>query len=123
MAEARSPKTAFSCPELDGLGGFSPRGSSDGLPTPLQGSPYRTRSRLSHRTEPFIIGVAGGTASGKTTVCDLIMQNLHGERASGRGITNDSDGWEAATKIVAFKNSTLQISASSCSPKTLSTAV
>ncbi|KDD72502.1 phosphoribulokinase/uridine kinase, partial [Helicosporidium sp. ATCC 50920] len=30
-----------------------------------------------HRTEPFIIGVAGGTASGKTTVCDLISQNLH----------------------------------------------
>ena len=23
--------------------------------------------------EPFLIGVAGGTASGKTTVCDLIM--------------------------------------------------
>ncbi|MEW5316301.1 MAG: hypothetical protein WDW38_007681 [Sanguina aurantia] len=26
---------------------------------------------------PFIIGVAGGTASGKTTVCDMIMQRLH----------------------------------------------
>lgn len=27
--------------------------------------------------ESFVIGVAGGTASGKTTVCDLIMQRLH----------------------------------------------
>lgn len=26
---------------------------------------------------PFIIGVAGGTASGKTTVCDMIMQRMH----------------------------------------------
>lgn len=28
------------------------------------------------RRHPFLIGVAGGTASGKTTVCDLIMQRL-----------------------------------------------
>lgn len=27
--------------------------------------------------QPFFIGVAGGTASGKTTVCDHIMQRLH----------------------------------------------
>ena len=27
--------------------------------------------------EPFVIAVAGGTASGKTTVCDLITQRLH----------------------------------------------
>lgn len=27
--------------------------------------------------DPFVIAVAGGTASGKTTVCDLIMQRLH----------------------------------------------
>ncbi|PNH12843.1 Uridine kinase-like protein 4 [Tetrabaena socialis] len=26
---------------------------------------------------PFLIGVSGGTASGKTTVCDRIMQRLH----------------------------------------------
>lgn len=31
----------------------------------------------SHRTEPFVIGVAGGTASGKTTVCDQIVQRLN----------------------------------------------
>lgn len=30
--------------------------------------------------EPFLIGVAGGTASGKTTVCDQIIQQLHDHR-------------------------------------------
>eukprot|EP00887_Chlorella_sp_A99_P005348 scaffold1.g5348.t1 len=39
-------------------------------------SPSHRGTRL-HRTEPFIIGVAGGTASGKTTVCDEIIQRLH----------------------------------------------
>ncbi|XP_076885132.1 uridine kinase-like protein 5 [Bidens hawaiensis] len=29
---------------------------------------------------PFIIGVAGGTASGKTTVCNVIMSRLHDRR-------------------------------------------
>ncbi|GJV82345.1 uridine kinase-like protein 5, partial [Tanacetum coccineum] len=29
---------------------------------------------------PFIIGVAGGTASGKTTVCNVIMARLHDRR-------------------------------------------
>lgn len=36
-----------------------------------------TRSGRFHRSQPFFIGVAGGTASGKTTVCDCIMQRLH----------------------------------------------
>jgi uridine kinase len=27
--------------------------------------------------DPFVIAVAGGTASGKTTVCNLITQRLH----------------------------------------------
>eukprot|EP00887_Chlorella_sp_A99_P005349 scaffold1.g5349.t1 len=40
----------------------------------LLDSPARKRS--GHRSEPFFIGVAGGTASGKTTVCDLISQRL-----------------------------------------------
>lgn len=40
------------------------------------GSMKRSKSRF-HRTDPFLIGVAGGTASGKTTVCDEIMQRLH----------------------------------------------
>ena len=32
------------------------------------------------RKELFLIGVAGGTASGKTTVCDKIIQELHDHR-------------------------------------------
>uniref|UniRef100_A0A2N9GYZ0 uridine/cytidine kinase n=1 Tax=Fagus sylvatica TaxID=28930 RepID=A0A2N9GYZ0_FAGSY len=32
-----------------------------------------------HR-QPFVIGVAGGAASGKTTVCDMIIQQLHDQR-------------------------------------------
>uniref|UniRef100_A0A162AKT1 uridine/cytidine kinase n=1 Tax=Daucus carota subsp. sativus TaxID=79200 RepID=A0A162AKT1_DAUCS len=31
-------------------------------------------------SQPFIIGVSGGTASGKTTVCDMIIQQLHDHR-------------------------------------------
>ena len=30
--------------------------------------------------EPFLIGVAGGTASGKSTVCNLIMNSLQEKR-------------------------------------------
>lgn len=30
--------------------------------------------------QPFIIGVAGGAASGKTTVCDMIIEQLHDQR-------------------------------------------
>lgn len=39
-------------------------------------SPTRARAAFG-RSQPFVIGVAGGTASGKTTVCDYIMQRLH----------------------------------------------
>lgn len=28
----------------------------------------------------FMAGVAGGAASGKTTVCDMIIQQLHDQR-------------------------------------------
>ncbi|KAF8072566.1 UKL1 [Scenedesmus sp. PABB004] len=35
------------------------------------------RSPCERRRCPFVIGVAGGTASGKTTVCDQIIQRLH----------------------------------------------
>lgn len=41
-------------------------------------SPSFRRSQSTHRKSVFVIGVAGGTASGKTTVCDYIMQRLHG---------------------------------------------
>ncbi|KAI3988750.1 hypothetical protein MKX01_001522 [Papaver californicum] len=30
--------------------------------------------------QPFVIGVSGGTASGKTTVCDMIIAQLHNKR-------------------------------------------
>ena len=53
----------------------------DGLMSPSGSSPGHSQrgAGRSHRTEPFIIGVAGGTASGKTTVCDQIVQRLNGE--------------------------------------------
>ena len=38
-----------------------------------QGASPRART-MRH---PFVVGIAGGTASGKTTVCDKIMQRLH----------------------------------------------
>ncbi|KAL6769659.1 hypothetical protein ACKKBG_A31880 [Auxenochlorella protothecoides x Auxenochlorella symbiontica] len=81
MTDPNHTVSAFSasCPALDGLDQcISPTSATDEL-SPGSGlpRPHRSRSRVSRRAEPFIIGVAGGTASGKTTVCDLIMQNLH----------------------------------------------
>jgi uridine kinase len=32
--------------------------------------------------DPFVIGVCGGTASGKTTVCDRIMHHLQERRVA-----------------------------------------
>ncbi|XP_010251026.1 PREDICTED: uridine kinase-like protein 3 isoform X1 [Nelumbo nucifera] len=32
--------------------------------------------------QPFVIGVAGGTASGKTTVCNMIIAQLHDQRVA-----------------------------------------
>ncbi|CAM8945430.1 unnamed protein product [Rhodiola kirilowii] len=37
-------------------------------------------STLNPPKHPFVIGVSGGTASGKTTVCDMIIQQLHDHR-------------------------------------------
>jgi pantothenate kinase len=53
---------------------------TSGILSPSGSSPCTSQGRAGrkHRTEPFLIGVAGGTASGKTTVCDQIMQRLHG---------------------------------------------
>nr|KYP41012.1 Uridine-cytidine kinase-like 1 [Cajanus cajan] len=57
----------FSGLRLDGLLPSSPTSdstlTSDSLPN-----------------QPFVIGVSGGTASGKTTVCDMIIQQLHDHR-------------------------------------------
>ncbi|GMH25050.1 hypothetical protein Nepgr_026893 [Nepenthes gracilis] len=37
----------------------------------------RTSTTENGYKQPFVIGVAGGAASGKTTVCDMIIQQLH----------------------------------------------
>ncbi|KAK4410000.1 Uridine kinase-like protein 1, chloroplastic [Sesamum angolense] len=47
-------------------------------PTPTPSS-YPVRDFPTHK-QPFVIGVSGGTASGKTTVCDMIIQQLHDHR-------------------------------------------
>ncbi|XP_068636434.1 uridine kinase-like protein 3 isoform X2 [Aristolochia californica] len=39
-----------------------------------------TSTDASTHTQPFVIGVAGGAASGKTTVCDMIIEQLHDQR-------------------------------------------
>eukprot|EP00899_Mesostigma_viride_P011822 jgi/Mesvir1/20640/Mv14862-RA.1 len=53
--------------------------------TVLQGktswqTPSETPGIVSSSKTPFIIGVAGGTASGKTSVCDQIIQRLSDQR-------------------------------------------
>ena len=49
--------------------------------------------------EPFIIGVAGGTASGKTTVCNQIMQNLHDQRVAMISMDSFYRGLSEAEKV------------------------
>ncbi|XP_052207133.1 uridine kinase-like protein 3 isoform X2 [Diospyros lotus] len=39
-----------------------------------------TSSPEHFHTQPFVIGVAGGAASGKTTVCDMIVEQLRDQR-------------------------------------------
>ncbi|KAM9965560.1 hypothetical protein ACTFIW_005378 [Dictyostelium discoideum] len=41
---------------------------------------YMENNNICHSKHPFIIGVTGGTASGKTTVCDEIMKRLENKR-------------------------------------------
>ncbi|KAI1290111.1 Uridine-cytidine kinase 2-B [Halotydeus destructor] len=45
------------------------------IPIPGSGNPLASENRLKPKT-PFLIGVAGGTASGKSTVCRKIMEKL-----------------------------------------------
>ena len=44
----------------------------------MMGPPHQAENGTTHPlyANSFVIGVAGGTASGKTTVCDYIMQRL-----------------------------------------------
>eukprot|EP00210_Caulerpa_lentillifera_P002552 g2449.t1 len=46
------------------------------VPHPSESEPNGTSRNSTEYTSCFIIGVAGGTASGKTTVCDYITQRL-----------------------------------------------
>ncbi|KAL6508192.1 Uridine kinase-like protein 1, chloroplastic [Orobanche hederae] len=68
----------FSGLRLDGLlsATSSPRASGAVTPT-FFSSPI---SDSTAHKQPFVIGVSGGTASGKTTVCDMIIQQLHDHR-------------------------------------------
>ncbi|KAL6992768.1 Uridine kinase-like protein 1, chloroplastic [Sarracenia purpurea var. burkii] len=69
----------FSGLRLDGL--LSPSSSprrSFVVPASSPSSSTLTDSNVPKR--PFVIGVSGGTASGKTTVCDMIIQQLHDHR-------------------------------------------
>ncbi|XP_021675919.2 uridine kinase-like protein 3 isoform X3 [Hevea brasiliensis] len=43
------------------------------------GQPTTSASEKIYK-QPFVIGVGGGAASGKTTVCDMIIQQLHDQR-------------------------------------------
>ncbi|QCD78110.1 uridine kinase [Vigna unguiculata] len=51
--------------------GFEQRKDSIEQPTTSETDMYK---------QPFVIGVAGGAASGKTAVCDMIIQQLHDQR-------------------------------------------
>ncbi|KDP32623.1 hypothetical protein JCGZ_13173 [Jatropha curcas] len=68
MIEASSG-VHFSGFHMDGL---DSRNTETGQPT--------TSAAEKMYKQPFIIGVAGGAASGKTTVCDMIIQQLHDQR-------------------------------------------
>ncbi|RDX84654.1 Uridine kinase-like protein 4, partial [Mucuna pruriens] len=53
------------------MDGFEQRKASIEQPTTSETDMYK---------QPFVIGVAGGAASGKTAVCDMIIQQLHDQR-------------------------------------------
>ncbi|WVY94447.1 hypothetical protein V8G54_033535 [Vigna mungo] len=53
------------------MDGFEQRKDSIEQPTTSETDMYK---------QPFVIGVAGGAASGKTAVCDMIIQQLHDQR-------------------------------------------
>ncbi|XP_023879505.1 uridine/cytidine kinase UKL1, chloroplastic [Quercus suber] len=75
----------FSGLRLDGLRS-SPPSSSTSSPaahrSPVPASAFSTSALTDSNAprQPFVIGVSGGTASGKTTVCDMIIQQLHDHR-------------------------------------------
>ncbi|KAF7801689.1 uridine kinase-like protein 1, chloroplastic [Senna tora] len=75
----------FSGLRLDGLLSSPPSSSSSSPAHRFSSSAVSaldssTLQSDSPPTQPFVIGVSGGTASGKTTVCDMIIQQLHDHR-------------------------------------------
>eukprot|EP01128_Nolandella_sp_AFSM9_P004340 TRINITY_DN1927_c0_g1_i1.p2 TRINITY_DN1927_c0_g1~~TRINITY_DN1927_c0_g1_i1.p2 ORF type:complete len:277 (+),score=55.35 TRINITY_DN1927_c0_g1_i1:25-831(+) len=42
----------------------------------------RKKAKAKNSTNPFLIGVCGGTASGKTTVCEAILNQLRNQRVA-----------------------------------------
>ncbi|CAN6857524.1 hypothetical protein Bca4012_052366 [Brassica carinata] len=79
MEKASGPH--FSGLRLDGLLS-SPSKSSISSPSHFRSAvpPFSLISDPAAPNQPFVIGVTGGTASGKTTVCDMIIQQLHDHR-------------------------------------------
>nr|KJB70798.1 hypothetical protein B456_011G091700 [Gossypium raimondii] len=51
-----------------------------GLRSPTATATSTALSDANGPRQPFVMGVSGGTASGKTTVCDMIIQQLHDHR-------------------------------------------
>ncbi|XP_038718214.1 uridine kinase-like protein 1, chloroplastic isoform X1 [Tripterygium wilfordii] len=77
MEKASGPH--FSGLHLDGLLS-SPPSSSTSSPAHRSSSASAITADAGAPKQPFVIGVSGGTASGKTTVCDMIIQQLHDHR-------------------------------------------
>ncbi|XP_057833975.2 uridine kinase-like protein 4 isoform X1 [Cryptomeria japonica] len=48
----------------------------------LEDQPSTTSTVIDAQKEPFVIGVAGGTAAGKTTVCNMIISQLRDQRVA-----------------------------------------
>ncbi|KAG4111954.1 hypothetical protein ERO13_D13G133700v2 [Gossypium hirsutum] len=66
---------------IEGLSGFHFSGfHMDGSKLNNIEKPTTTLAIENVHKQPFIIGVSGGAASGKTTVCDMIIQQLHDQR-------------------------------------------
>ncbi|EXC31333.1 Uridine kinase-like protein 1 [Morus notabilis] len=71
----------FSGLRLDGLLSSPPPSSSSFSPSHRSSASASSAFADSNAPrQPFVIGVSGGTASGKTTVCDMIIQQLHDHR-------------------------------------------
>eukprot|EP01126_Amoeba_proteus_P061450 TRINITY_DN824_c0_g2_i14.p1 TRINITY_DN824_c0_g2~~TRINITY_DN824_c0_g2_i14.p1 ORF type:complete len:140 (-),score=18.80 TRINITY_DN824_c0_g2_i14:730-1149(-) len=45
-------------------------------------SPTRPSTNTQRSTKPFIIGITGGSASGKTSCCTTVVENLRNERVA-----------------------------------------